>query len=418
MKRHARQAAPQVQSTLAKLSLCRTAALGGRLYQCAECSHQSVVYNSCGDRHCPQCSGARRANWMQGTEQLLLDGVRYFQVVFTLPSELSRLALGNRRKIYGLLFAAAWAALKERIEEEHGFDPAALMVLHTWNQKLEAHAHVHAVVPGGGPTRDGRGWVSSRRPDAPEGTSDRYLVDAVALRRSYRKHFLAKLSRLHVRGELKLDGEFEYLQAQMAWNAFLGELESIDWVSYIEPPPEHDGRPENVLKYLARYLTGGPISDRRITAVSEDEVTFWAREGKTTGGDDHCIRVTLPIEEFVRRWSLHILPKDFTKVRRFGGWSNTRREAYLERCSNQLEAAQVPLSDDLFAWDPHLSSESTSSDSEDETGCPPCPQCGGDLHVIAEHPKPSWAELLHNCWRAPWHRSFGERFLLGQVAIE
>ncbi len=129
---YGQQAAPQVQSTLAKLSLCRTAALGGRRYRCDDCEHECVLYNSCCDRHCPQCAGAKRADWIDSTKKLLLDGVNYFQVVFTLPSELSSLALGNRGKIYDLLFASAWSALKETIEKEQGFDPAALMVLHTW----------------------------------------------------------------------------------------------------------------------------------------------------------------------------------------------------------------------------------------------------------------------------------------------
>lgn len=141
VERSGRQAASQVQSTLAKLSLCRTAALGGRKYRCDGCERECVVYNSCGDRHCPQCAGAKRASWIDSAEQLLLEGVPYFQVVFTLPGALSSLALGNRRVIYDLLFQAAWAALKETIEVEQGYDPAALMVLHTWNQRLESNPH-------------------------------------------------------------------------------------------------------------------------------------------------------------------------------------------------------------------------------------------------------------------------------------
>ena len=122
-----------------------------------------MVYNSCGDRHCPTCGGARRSDWLDSSSRLILDGVDYFQVVFTLPGVLSRLALGNRRPIYNQLFASAWSALKQTIEVEQGYDAAALMVLHTWNQKLDAHGHVHAVVPGGGPALDGSGWRVSQR---------------------------------------------------------------------------------------------------------------------------------------------------------------------------------------------------------------------------------------------------------------
>lgn len=395
-----------MQSTLAKLSLCRTAALGGRRYRCQGCERECVVYNSCGDRHCPQCAGARRAGWIESAERLLLEGVRYFQVVFTLPRELSSLALGNRQPIYDLLFHAAWAALRETIEAEQGYDPAALMVLHTWNQRLEPHGHVHAVVPGGGPAIDGSGWVNSQRRDGSY-SSDDYLVDAVTLRRAYRRHFLAGLDRLRAANQLRLEGDFQHLQADEAWAAWLQKLESTEWVSYIQPPPKGaDGeacRPEQVLKYLARYLTGGPISDRRIIAADETEVTFWAREGKTTGGDDRRTVVTLAIEEFTRRWALHILPSGYTKTRRFGGWSNIRRDLYLERCAIQLEAAAEPLSAEamefgLISFLGH--DEDACETGEDEEKCP---ACGGKVRLIDRGEKPSWRDIMNSPHRPPWY---------------
>jgi hypothetical protein len=219
---------------------------------------------------------------------------------------------------------AATSALKETIEDEQGYDPAALMVLHTWNQRLDAHAHVHAIVPGGGPSLAGRsslsggGWVTSQRPGVAD--SQPYLVDAIDLRRSFRSHFIKALRRLH--GELKLTGEFANLRENSQWEEFLEELEGTEWVSYIQPPPTDECRTEHVLKYLARYLTGGPISDARIIAADEREVTFWAREGTVTGGERGQIPLTLSVEEFTRRWSLHVLPKGYTKTRRWGGWSN------------------------------------------------------------------------------------------------
>lgn len=389
------QVAPQVQSTLAKLSLCRTAALGGRWYRCDGCEHECVVYNSCGDRHCPQCAGAKRADWIDSAEHLLLEGVRYFQVVFTLPSELSSLALGNRKAIYDLLFRSAWKALKQTIETEQGYDPAALMVLHTWNQRLDAHAHVHAVVAGGGPALDGSGWASSRRPGNAS-SSGGYLVDAVNLRRSYREHFLAGLQQLRAKGELKLEGRFKYLKADDSWNVFVHQLQSIEWVSHIQPPPGKDCPPEQVLKYLARYLTGGPISDARIIAADDTEVTFWAREGKTTGGDKRCVPIPLPIEEFTRRWALHVLPKGYTKTRRFGGWSNRRADAYQERCAILLEAADAPLSKEIAEFDP------IAEQTPDE-GCERCSECGGMLRLVDSCEKPSWRDLMNSPCRPGWY---------------
>ncbi len=156
---------------MAKLSLCRTPALGGHKYRCSGCPHEVTVHNSCGDRYCPTCGGARRSNWLESTRELIFEGIDHFQVVFTLPAELSRLALGNRKLIYNLLFSSAWSATKQTIQSEHGFESAAVMVLHTWNQKLDAHAHVHAVVPGCGPASDGSGVRFAQR-DGDQSTID------------------------------------------------------------------------------------------------------------------------------------------------------------------------------------------------------------------------------------------------------
>jgi hypothetical protein len=146
LDRFGRQAVPQVQSVLAKLALCRTSALGGHTYECPQCQHRCQVYNSCLDRHCPLCGGGRRADWLDKTSELLLTKIDYFQVVFTLPDDLWPLMLGNRRPTYRLLFHAAWEALGEVLREELGCEPAALMVLHTWNQRLEHYPHLHALV--------------------------------------------------------------------------------------------------------------------------------------------------------------------------------------------------------------------------------------------------------------------------------
>jgi hypothetical protein len=402
---YSNQAPPQTQSTLAKLSLCRTAALGGRHYRCGQCAHECVVYNSCGDRHCPTCSGAKRADWLDSSSELLLDGVPYFQVVFTLPKDLSRLALGNRRAIFDLLFRSSWRSLQTTIHSEQGYDAAALMVLHTWDQKLDAHIHVHAIVPGGGPALDGSGWRWSRRGSLDEaiesGPIGRYLVDADDLRAAYREQFLRGLDRLWKRGELKLEGEFAHLRDEAAWRTWLDALRSIHWVSYIEPPPSEHCQPQHVMKYLARYLTGGPISDRRIVRADNREVTFKARAGTTVGGDRQQIEITLPTTEFVRRWSLHILPRGYTKTRRYGCWSNPRRETFLKLCREQLKASREFL----------LTPNATDIESSDapETNIPAdeidqCPQCGNRMILQAAQEKPSWRHIMESPNRPAWYR--------------
>ena len=395
VQRHSGQAAPQVQSTLAKLSLCRTAALGGHLHLCSGCSHEVNVYNSCGDRHCPTCSGARRRDWLESTQPLILDGVDHYQVVFTLPNKLSRLALGNRKPIYDLLFTSAWSALKQVIAQEHGFESAALMVLHTWNQKLDAHAHVHAVVPGCGPAIDGSGIAYAQRgQDA--STRGRYLVDAESLRAAYRQAFLKGLGRLHKRGELKLSGDFQSLKDPVVWQAFMSELQQVTWASFIQPPPQQGQSAKHVLKYLARYLSGGPISDSRILATGKDSVTILARAGDQTGGNQKQVPITLTQLEFTRRWCLHVLPSGYIRSRRYGGWSNTRRKKYLELMDGYLvrtsqktaiDPADLPEDEDIIEFVEKR-----------------CPCCGSGLIPHSHQNKPSWTQVMNSSSRPAWYR--------------
>jgi hypothetical protein len=399
---HPRQAVPQVQSTLAKLSLCRTAALGGHCYQCDACRTQCLVYNSCGDRHCPQCAGARRADWVESAAQLLLPGVDYFQVVFTIPDQLSSLALGNRREIYDLLFRSAWQSLSCVIAREQGFEAAAVLVLHTWNQKLEPHAHVHALVPGGGPALSGPPrWIRCQRPNVPH-CDGRYLVNAEDLRSTFRQTFLSGLRRLQRLGSLKLDGEWSELRAAAAFEAWLKPLEELTWVTYIEPPPTAESTPEQVLKYLARYLTGGPISDRRLISHENGSVTFLARTGTTTGGGDgESEPYTLTGVEFVFRWSLHILPKGYTKTRRFGGYSNRHSERYLDECQSLLSTLKQAGSQLATTDDASLKSTEPCVVSESSEPC--CPQCHKRMRLVAEAPPASWWRIMNSPWRPPWY---------------
>jgi hypothetical protein len=388
-----------VQSTLAKLELCRTAALGGHLYRCDPCDIECRVNNSCGDRHCPQCAGAKRADWLDSTSQLLLPGITYFQVIFTIPDKLSSLALGNRQEIYDLLFRAAWKTLKDVIADEQLFEAAAVMVLHTWNQMLEAHAHLHAMVPGGGPSLFGdRRWIKSRRPNVKQ-CDGKYLCDSEELKSEFRDNFLAGLKRLHTSGKLNLTGDWEFLQDKATFDDWLKPLESITWVVHIEPPPFENCPPEQMAKYLARYLTGGPISDRRLVSHENGFVTFLARVGRKTGGSDEVEPIKLRGAEFVRRWSLHILPKGYTKTRRFGGYWNGRRKDYLTECRALLASAGVAT---VAAPEPAASSLTPPVSQDDTTPC--CPKCKLKMRWIGFDEKPSWRILMYSPHRPQWYR--------------
>ena len=365
-----------------------------------------MIYNSCGDRHCPQCAGAKRADWLTSTSELLLPGIKYFQVVFTIPDTLSSLALGHRREMYDLLFQSSWRSLSEVIAEEQGYEVAATMVLHTWNQKLEPHAHVHAVVPGGGPALTGKDrWVTSRRPGV-KSCNGKYLVNADELRLRFREAFLSGLRRLHANGKLKLEGEWAHLRDSSAFAAWVAPLEKITWVAYIEPPPTEQSSPEHVLKYLARYLTGGPISDRRLISHKDGRVTFWARTGTRTGGDGaSAAPYRLSGTEFVRRWSLHILPKSFVKTRRFGGYSNHHCERYLAECRGLLQAAgilPVPVERPLDRQESAESAEPDEATSSAAT-TPCCPGCGAALVCISADARVRWFSVMHSPHRPSWY---------------
>ena len=262
----------------------------------------------------------------------IVEGVDYYQVVFTLPDDLSSLALGNRRVIFNLLFHSAWKSLKKVLEDEQAYEAAANMVLHTWDQKQNSHVHLHAVVPGGGPSLHRPGeWKNAVPP--PHERQDRWwLVDADDLRHEFRKQFLKGLRLLHRKQELRLEGSWSHLQDKAAFETFLSPMEAKSWVTYIEPPPTESSQPSDIVKYLARYLTGGPISDARLVSYENGKVTFTARTGKTHGGSDEIEEVELPVVEFVRRWCLHILPHGFTKTRCYGGWSNHHCKRYVAEC--------------------------------------------------------------------------------------
>lgn len=377
----------QVESTLARIGFCRTKPLGSHVYHCGQCDHRVTVYNSCGDRNCPQCGGARRASWLDKAAGLLLPDMPYFQVVFTIPDTLSSLILGNRRELYNLLFRTAWGSLNQSLRKENGQQASAAMVLHTWNQKLEHHPHVHALVPGAAPSLDGTTWVPSRMT---KGTVNEkpvpFLVDNKRLGWRFRDKFLSGLKRLVKSGKLEVVDMDELKK-------IIANLSDRDWVVYIEGPPSEKSSPEHVLKYLARYLTGGPISDRRLIEDLDGKVAFWARAGD---GSDKTIRVERTGVEFVRLWSLHILPKGFTKSRFFGGWSNNQRASFLDRC-RVLRSEPSPAP----------SPEPIKKNEEKEAREQVCPKCKSAMKLESSQQRPSWRILFTGLEHKEWQDWMG-----------
>jgi hypothetical protein len=307
---------------------CRTAALGGHLYRCDECGVEKNCYNSCRNRHCPKCQGLDKQRWLERRREDLLP-VPYFHVVFTLPAELNILALGNPEAIYNLLFhCAAQTLIEIAADPKHlGVRLGVLAVLHTWGQTLGLHPHLHCIVPGGGPSVDGKRWVSA---------SEKFFLPVQVLARVFRGKFLAGLRKLYQEGRLSLSGGAEPLSHPVVFNDLLDRLSRKSWCVYSKPP---FGGPEQVLQYLARYTHRVAISNHRLRRLDHDQVTFTYKD-YTQGGRTR--EMTLPAEEFIRRFLLHILPDRFVRIRYYGLFANRHRKRELERCRELLGVEPPP----------------------------------------------------------------------------
>jgi hypothetical protein len=306
------------RKVLDAIARCRTAALGGHRDQCVRCGHQAISFNSCRNRHCPKCQGNARAKWLAARSAELLP-VPYFHVVFTLPHDLSALALQNKRLLYDLLYCASAATMLElaRDPKHLGADIGFLGVLHTWGQSLEHHPHVHYIVPAGGLSLDGAKWIDASR---------RFFLPVKALSRVFRGKFVAGLKQLAAQDKLQFHGTQQHLATHGGFPSFLRQLFKQDWVVYAKPP---FGGAEHVLNYLARYTHRVAISNHRLVAFDNQSVSFRWRD-YAHGGKNKIM--TVAAHEFLRRFLLHVLPGGLVRIRHFGLFANRRRGAALERC--------------------------------------------------------------------------------------
>jgi len=339
---------------LRALVRCRTAALGGHLDQCTRCGHRAISYNSCRNRHCPKCQTAARERWIAARRQELLP-TRYVHVVFTLPRELAPLALQNKKVVYDLLFRASAETLLEVARDPHhlGAEIGFFSVLHTWSQKLTLHPHVHCVIPAGGLSPDHTHWVKPRY---------RFFLPIRVLGRVFRGKFVAGLQRAFQDGQFNFPGNLARLAQPKTFAAWLRPLFRNDWVVYAKRP---FGGPEYVLQYLGRYTHRVAISNHRLVSLAEGKVTFRWRDSAHRNEQK---LLTLPLEEFLRRFLLHLLPKGFMRIRNFGFLANRRRATLLPLCFHRLGSAP-----------PTEPERSTPKDANDLRFCP---QCGGPMVVI------------------------------------
>jgi hypothetical protein len=319
------------RQALRDLGACRTAALGGQVERCCACGQTEYVYHSCRNRHCPKCQAHSRAEWLDREAGYLLP-VEYHHVVFTLPAEVAALAPANARLVYGLLFEAASCAVAELAAQPKwlGAQVGLVAVLHTWGQTLTLHPHLHVLATGGGLSCDRRG----RADDEPVWRSCRpgFFLPVRVLSRLFRGKYLAGLREAYAQGKLRLG---EALAEPAAFAAWLRGLYGQDWVVYSQPPC---AGPEVVLKYLARYVHRVAISNARLVAVTDEAVTFTWKDYRHQGQQKE---MTLAVEEFVRRFLQHVLPRGFVRVRHYGLLANRGRQQKLLLCRRLLLAQRL-----------------------------------------------------------------------------
>jgi hypothetical protein len=355
---------PVQRRTLKAISVCRTAALGGHKRRCDQCGHEQISYNSCRDRHCPKCQGPATARWLQERQKDLLPAP-YFHVVFTLPAGLSRLALQNKRLLYGLLFRTVSETLLAiaRDPEHLGAQIGFLALLHTWGQNLHHHPHIHCLVPGGGLSPLGDKWIA-----CPED----FLLPVRVLSRLFRSRFLHGLSLLYYSGDLTLEGSLTPVKDPHNWQRLLTDLTASEWVVYAKPP---FGGPGQVLKYLARYTHRVAISNRRLVSLTDGKVSFqW-----TDYAHGSRKRVmSLGAVEFIRRFLLHTLPPGFMHIRYYGFLANRMKHTKVALARSLI--TQSPASHNPT---PHLSAPAPEEPGhQDQPGL--CPVCKKGRLILIE----------------------------------
>jgi hypothetical protein len=344
------QMLPSQHAALLSIEQCRTEALGGHVYTCSACGTRRYSYHSCRNRHCPTCQHDAAQSWLESQQELLLP-VPYFLVTFTLPSELRDVAYHHQRIVYNLLFRASAGALMELARDPRflGAQIGLVGVLQTWTRDLRYHPHIHYLVPGGGLAGDGRTWLTAKAD---------FLLHVKPL---------AALFRAKLRAALRQTALWNEIPATVWQQPWVVDCRSV-------------GTARAALKYLAPYIFRVALSNNRIVKVADEQVTF----RYTSGESGQTVYCTLPIQEFLRRFLQHILPKGFVKVRYYGLFRLGMRRS-LSRLRSQLRLR-------------HITGETMVAGATRERGTRVvnCPTCGEPMRVervLLPHARgpPAWA---------------------------
>jgi hypothetical protein len=318
---------PEQHKAMRDIERCRTARLGGHVDSCSlGCGYLAISYNSCRNRHCPKCQSLKQAKWLAERLERLLP-VQYFHLVVTLPHELKPLARYNPEFVFNLLFESVSLALQqfardyERLQAQVGFTA----VLHTWDQDLNLHPHLHLVVTGGGLSPDGERWI-------PAGNS--FLLPVRALSKIIRGKFMEALEKAFREG--RLQGKVQGLEGPVQFQRFSRKLKRKKWVVYAKGS---FGGSQNAYHYLSRYTHRVAIANHRLVSLAEGKVSFRARDNSRPG---HQRLVTITAPEFIRRFLLHVLPPRFVKIRHYGLMAPGNAKTKLEKARALLRLPKPP----------------------------------------------------------------------------
>jgi hypothetical protein len=313
---------------LRAIAACHTPALGGHQYRCAHCGQEHFVPHSCGNRHCPSCQKFNAAQWLERQLETLLP-IPYFHVVFTLPHLLNPLIQHNQANLYRLLFASATATLLQFGRNNLQATLGITAVLHTWGQNLGDHYHLHCVVTGGGLSLEGRSWVALK---------PTWLFPVQALSQVFRAKFRDGLRQLFAQGQLRFPSSQPSLGQPVGFTQWLAQLCARNWVVYTKLP---FAGPQAVLAYLCRYTHRVAITNSRLESLNLQDGTVSFRY-KDYAQHGQSRTMTLSLEEFLRRFCLHILPPGFVKLRHYGLLANRDRPSRIAQARALLALVAPP----------------------------------------------------------------------------
>ena len=308
------------------LAACRTGALGSHYEKCNKCHYLRQAYNSCRNRHCPDCQQKDKEEWLSKRMKELLP-VGYYHLVFTIPHQLNPICLQNKKLMYDLLFKAASQTLIELAKDtKHlGAKTGLITVLHTWGQNMMDHPHLHCIMPAGGLSFDKQHWVHIDK-------KKNFFVHYKVLSRKFRGKYLDLLKQSYP--DLEFKGMLSSLNRKSKFLALTNKIYRLDWGVNIQRPL---GNPQKVLEYLSRYVFRIAITNRRIKALKNGKVHFTWKDYRT----GLYREMKLGLDEFIRRFLLHILPKGFFKVRYYGMFSSRYRKENIEIAKQHLDDEQV-----------------------------------------------------------------------------